>query len=129
MLLDGVDNDFIFLGNDDSEEFVDEVLDLGITFPLVDTAAVILGDLSFSFLMSLVYIFVELFKLELFDLFSVSGFDLQLFSSTLDFMSTPLVHRSSLEFLRDDSRRGGVGGDPVELADDLAVLLKFEKTG
>jgi len=129
MLLDGVDNDFIFLGNDDSEEFVDEVLDLGITFPLADTAAVILGDLSFSFLMSLVYIFVELFKLELFDLFSVSGFDLQIFSSTLDFMSTPLVHRSSLEFLRDDSRRGGVGGDPVELADDLAVLLKFEKTG
>jgi len=129
MLLAGVDNDFIFLGNDDSEEFVDEVLDLGITFPLADTATVTLGDLSFSFLMSLVYIFVELFKLELFDLFSVSGFDLRTFSSTLDSMSTPLVHRSSLEFLRDDSRRGGVGGDPIELADDLAVLLKFEKTG
>jgi len=129
MLLAGVDNDFIFLGNDDSEEFVDEVLDLGSTFPFVDTATVTLGDLSFSFLMSLVYIFVELFKLELFDLFSVSGFDLRIFSSTLDSMSTPLVHRSSLEFLRDDSRRGGVGGDPVELADDFAVLLKFEKTG
>jgi hypothetical protein len=104
MVLAGVDNDFVFLCNDDSEEFVDEVLDLGSTFPFVDTETVTLGDLSFSFLRSLVYIFVELFKLEVFDLFSGSCFDLRIFSSTLDSMSTPLAHRSSLEFLRDDSR-------------------------
>jgi len=131
MVLDGVDNDFVFLGNDDSDEFVDEVLDLTRFLPLVDVVILTLIDLSFSLFKLLVFIFEELFKLTLFALLIVSGFVLQTFNSTLDSTSTPFVHRSSLEFLRDDSRRGGVGGDgdPIKLADDLAVLLKVEKTG
>jgi len=132
VVLAGVDNDFVFLSNDDSDEFVDEVLDLARCFPLVDVLILTLTDLSFSFFESLAHVFETLFKLALFALFIVvSGLVLQIFSSTLDSASTSFVHRSSLEFLRDDSRRGGIGGDgePIKLDDDLAVLLKVENTG